>query len=304
MDMKPQRNAPDARYGLTLLELVVVLVILAIVATVAVQSLQPRVDSARASTTRQALEQLSKSIIGQRDMRQADGTPLLQGFIVDVGRNPKLSLQSEFPPLNRSPAETGTPDELWNPECALARDFPYSFRPGPKSPVDYSDVRLPCGWRGPYLQLPVGAKRLTDGWGRAFKFESNSLQEISLAHAETIPSMPGESVQQKLDGGRVVVTGTVVAAPDIDASATKVVLLVPDPSQSLDELAVLENEDAEPLFFQFSDVPVGLRTLVVTVGNERIAKYVYVPHSGLSLVLDARPPVNSGTHSDYAGEVP
>ncbi|MGB1931157.1 MAG: pilus assembly FimT family protein, partial [Mariniblastus sp.] len=157
---QPSHLIPRRRFrsGLTLLELMVVLVILAIVATVAVQSLQPQVDSQRFDSAARLLEEIKVATLGPSQKFQLDGTPIVSGFVADVGRFPRIETSEndteEFLSLG----------ELWSNENQLASQFPFQFRAGPEQPVDYSTIRLPCGWRGPYLQLPIGTKQLVDPW--------------------------------------------------------------------------------------------------------------------------------------------
>ena len=147
--------------GLTLLELMVVLVILAIVATVAVQSLQPQVDQQRFESASRLLTEIKSATVGPAQKYQLDGTPLISGFVADVGRCPQME---NSPTQSADQSQILT--ELWDSESELGSKFPYQFRPGPDQPIDYSSIRLPCGWRGPYLNLPAGSDSLKDPWGR------------------------------------------------------------------------------------------------------------------------------------------
>ncbi len=120
--------------GLTLVELVVVLLILTVLATVAVQMVEPQVDQARYDATRKTLENIRAAVIGDPDSRAPDGTPLVSGFVADMGRPPlaidELFVQGALPPL----------------------DF--------QSPPGDPDLKMAAGWNGPYLRLPMaGATR-------------------------------------------------------------------------------------------------------------------------------------------------
>ena len=153
------RKSPQ-RSALTLLELMVVLVILAIVATVALQSLGPRVETERLSAASRLVEEIKGAVIGPVQKYQIDNTPLISGFVSDVGRYPLAQSNSVE---EESPAILA---ELWDVETYLASQFPFQFREGPDQPIDYSNIRLPCGWRGPYLQLPIGQDNIVDPWGQ------------------------------------------------------------------------------------------------------------------------------------------
>jgi prepilin-type N-terminal cleavage/methylation domain-containing protein len=144
--MNPMRTRP----GLTLLELVVVLVILAILTTVAIEGTSGVIDQGRYDATQRTLQNVQNAIIGPTGQHEPDGTPLVTGFVADIGRLPLATADA-----------TGalTLDELWsNPNGVAA----FSFQP---AAAPDTDVLVPCGWRGPYLQLPLGTTQLRDGWG-------------------------------------------------------------------------------------------------------------------------------------------
>jgi len=266
--------------GFSLLELLVVLVILAIVATLAVNSLQPRVESARFEQTRNLLENIRQATIGQQGSRQTDGTPLVSGFLADIGRLPRANTDN---PVS-GPQDGMELSELWSTNGNLAKQFPFRFRSGPKTPVDYSQIQLPCGWRGPYLQLPMGTKTLTDAWGRPLQFEYSENATI-----DCVTWLPTGNVETELNcelkNGKVIVTGTLDFGQS-EPSSVQVVLLAPNPDSSLSELTVFADEDTNAGTFAFTDVPVGLRAIHVRVDDQQLTRYVQVPHHGLSLSLD------------------
>ncbi len=285
------------RAALTLLELLVVLLILAIVATIAVNSLQPRVEAARFEQTQKQLNNVVDATIGPRQSRQADGTPIITGFIADVGR---LPIEQSFSIASTTAETTGAsssaairhPDrqgielcELWDPNSQLALQFPFQFRSGPKSPVNYSDVNLPCGWRGPYLQLPMGTSSLRDPWNQPFEVETDLNREV-LSVTWKPQGSYDQPITTTLTDGKVSVTGTINFGQTIPSN-TEVVMLVPDPKSSQTELTVLSDEDDVVGTFSFQNVPVGLRAICINVDSQRLlTKYIQVPHQGLSLVFD------------------
>jgi type II secretory pathway pseudopilin PulG len=140
------------RHGLTLVELLVVLTILIILTTVAVVSTDQFLDQARYDATQRTLQNVQSAITGPGGQREPDGTPLITGFVADIGRLPLATADS-----------TGalTLDELWSNPSGLPA-FTLQQAPAPDT-----DVSILCGWRGPYLQLPLGSTQLTDGWGNA-----------------------------------------------------------------------------------------------------------------------------------------
>lgn len=282
------RSRPRHRSGLTLLELMVVLVILAIVATVALQSLQPRVDSQRVSATAMLLREVRDATIGPLQKYQTDGTPLVSGFVSDVGRLPLgESSDAEL-------ASVITLGELWDVQSGLAISFPYQFRSGPAQPIDYSKIRLPCGWRGPYLQLPIGMNSLKDPWGRlpeVLTDERGRAEFVRVLPPVTLPDeqAPAEerALQADLTIGKVQVTGKVLV-DNPESSTIQVALLTPNPDSSLSTLVVLDDEDSQADSFVFRDVPVGYRAVVADADGRREVKYLQVPHGGLTVTFDFR----------------
>ncbi len=268
--------------GLTLLELMVVLVILAIVATVAVRSLQPQVDNARFESASRLLNEVKNSSIGPIQKYQIDGTPLISGFVADVGRFPLV----ESP--NFEMEKSSVLSELWDPECELGARFPFQFRSGPSQPDDYSQIRLPCGWRGPYLQIPIGSNSLVDPWGRVPEALANSRGELTQLQI-MIPIQSTQTEPQRLAvdlaTGKVEVTGKVLLN-NPENGKVHAVLLTPDPNSSLTTLTVLDDEDEQPDSFLFRDVPIGLRAIVVDADGRRKTKYVQVTHDGAVVCFD------------------
>lgn len=151
-----------ARFGLTLIELVVVLAILAAVAGVAVQSLEPLADQARYEASQNTLRSSSDAMF-QRVVTNNDVT--FAGFVTDIGRLPvSVGL---VPELHAS--------ELWDNDRDLngVDDIPvFALEPfdDPKTSEDEgqrttNSLLVGAGWRGPYLQLPPGRNSLLDGFG-------------------------------------------------------------------------------------------------------------------------------------------
>lgn len=294
------------RAGLTLLELMVVLVILAIVATVAVRSLEPQVTTQRLQSSSRLLEEIRFAALGPVGKYQLDRTPLTSGFVADMGRLPRLEQAAE-------PAAPGSEDnrvparleELWDSQSPLAVNYPFQFRAGPNQPRDYSHVRIPCGWRGPYLQLAAGSRSLVDPWGRppTVRVAANGeISEVAIELPESLrpepvapsatgvpgdPSRDESALAVSLATGKVVVTGTVLLDNLQNASVTAV-LLTPDPETTLTSLALVADEDSQPDTFLFRNVPLGLRAVVIDVNGTQHTKYLQVTPGGNNLVFDLR----------------
>jgi prepilin-type N-terminal cleavage/methylation domain-containing protein len=261
------------RRGLTLVELLVVLTILAIMATVAVTSTQVIVDQGRYEATKRTLSNIEEAIVGPADQRQPDGSPLITGFIADVGR----------PPLVTGTEPTTQLAELW--DANLWSDYPFAVRAGPAIPTDYSDIRLPCGWRGPYTRLGPGITDLRDGWGNEFQIATSTPGDPVQAITWNTVSPYTEDLSVAVTSGLVTVSGTVTkdgAAP----SSASVVLLHPDPTRSATHLFVMDDEDLNVGTFVFRNVPIGLRAIRADIEGHLVTKYVYVPRTGLSLSLN------------------
>jgi len=133
MNPKPRNRSA----GFTLLELVVVLAVLAVMTGLAVRSLQELDDGHRFEASMRLLQSIEGAVLGD------DRAP---GFVSDLGRLPVAVGEGEL-----------TLAELWQPGGLP----PYDLR---RDPVD-PEVAVPCGWRGPYLSLPIGADTLRDAWG-------------------------------------------------------------------------------------------------------------------------------------------
>lgn len=154
------RQTPDditsnfQRRALTLIELLVVLVVLVILSTIAIRATDGVFAQSRYEATVRTIRQIDLAIMGDRDLRQDDGTPIISGFLADIGRLP-------IPPAGELLSGQNLA-ELW--DDTLWTTYPYQIR----SPQSHPSIRLACGWRGPYLKPGLGAGGVFDGWGRAF----------------------------------------------------------------------------------------------------------------------------------------
>ncbi|MEO1523895.1 MAG: prepilin-type N-terminal cleavage/methylation domain-containing protein [Planctomycetota bacterium] len=142
--------------GFTLVELVLVMLILAILATAALNVVDVRVDQTRFESTQQTLKDLETAIVGSANARAADGTRIVSGFVADVGRLP-ISIEELLAPPNNVPA------------FQVFRSDGNAAVVATEVPSD-QDITAVGGWNGPYLQLPVAASALTDGWNHPFNF--------------------------------------------------------------------------------------------------------------------------------------
>ena len=137
--------------GFTLIELLVVLAILAALSLVALRSTVGLQDRTRFESTARALENAQNAILGSDNGSPGDIEG--GGFLADMGRLPDFS--------NVDPAQRLI--ELWRAPSGVAANHL-------ATDTDDLEVRLSCGWRGPYLRLPTGrdpstTNALEDGWG-------------------------------------------------------------------------------------------------------------------------------------------
>lgn len=151
------KRIDQPKRGLTLLELVVVLAILAAIAAAASIATDRILARRRVEVTQQTISAFQRSVLGSfggaetiTSVSQPQAGSALEGFVADLGRVPVAT--GTDPELQLS--------ELWSNPNGME---PY----GRKSAPGDSEVFLNCGWRGPYVDMPIGATRLTDGWGRA-----------------------------------------------------------------------------------------------------------------------------------------
>jgi prepilin-type N-terminal cleavage/methylation domain-containing protein len=164
----------DPRRGLTLVELLVVLTILAIMATVAVTSTQVIVQQGRFEATQRTLTNVEEAILGPANQRQPDGTIMMSGFVADLGRLP-IAFGSD-PAIQLAELWDNDKNRDGNPDLDAFDLVRLNSDP---------EVLVPYGWRGVYLQLPLGTDQLRDGWGNRF----------DLLRSDMTPVADGESIE-------------------------------------------------------------------------------------------------------------
>ncbi|MEO1525752.1 MAG: prepilin-type N-terminal cleavage/methylation domain-containing protein [Planctomycetota bacterium] len=149
-------SAAPRRLGLTLFELVVVLAILAAMAAAASVATDRYILQRRAEITNSTLDSFRRSVLGNfgageqiRTVTSHESPTQISGFIADVGRLPAAFGSDAATQLS----------ELWSNPNGISG---YGLKTAPGDP----DVTLSCGWRGPYLDLPLGTASLHDGFGR------------------------------------------------------------------------------------------------------------------------------------------
>jgi len=147
----------------SLLELVVVLAILAALATVALRAVSNSQNQGRYQQTVRSLNDIRDAIVGPGNERNSDGTPLITGFVADVGRLPNIVVSPSDPLPALTPPQSGDPFN----ELLSANGIP-SF--GYYAASEDSSVKIGVGWQGPYIRLGVGPTYIRDGWGHSFQY--------------------------------------------------------------------------------------------------------------------------------------
>lgn len=279
------------RAGLTLLELLVVLVVLAILATAALRSTEAVIVESRYDATIEQLEELEAALVSEPG--NAAGS-----FVADIGRFPQ--------PHTPAPPEPGVIfQELWDPtDSPELVNYDFRIRSAP-SPDE--DVRLACGWRGPYIRLGVASDGLFDGWGNELLYEpigtdgdevvDSPLLQLGIRSLGADGSDDGgEENVYDADIVRIVDVGSIVEGRlsylqnvngedpvllEFNGSA-EVKLFLPDPAVS--ESLRIETATAENGSFIFNNVPAGRRALKAefVVGGEtyRAIRYFDVATTG------------------------
>lgn len=180
------------RSGLTLVEMLVALAIMMALASVAVVATTDIMDQSRFETTQRSLGEVEHAVLGPSGEHQPDGTLRVSGFVADIGRLPMVR---------------GVVGEVQLRELWMSADPSFTLPAfGIGTPLGDSEVRVPAGWRGPYLRFPPGTAKLVDGWNNSY---------LSLRADET-PAPDGEEVKIVRTLGRDIQVGG--TGPDEDLS--------------------------------------------------------------------------------------
>jgi hypothetical protein len=164
--------------------------------------------------------------------------PYVPGFLSDLGRLPMVISDGDRELL-----------ELWQIPAGVA---PSHLE---QDPVD-SEVLLAVGWRGPYLQLPVGSSRVSDGFGSPLQVKNDGRWLVLAPGADEREGGQGYDADLSVtlldpsagvDRIHAVVAGTVTvtATPPSGAWTVKVFAYSPDPLTGKLH-AILEDKTAPP----------------------------------------------------------
>jgi prepilin-type N-terminal cleavage/methylation domain-containing protein len=183
---------------MTLLELLVVVAILAVLASVAIQSTSEVGNQTRYDATQKSLAVFRDAVLGPQGQTTPDGSPLITGFVADMGRPPRSrgilhpdlgtlyglsELHSEVLPASLQAyglyaatttlvATNGTIVGVSSTNTTLLYD---------------TNLRIPAGWRGPYVRKPSTEGTMVDGWNKWLV--SRLDLGTSLAEMNTWPTM-------------------------------------------------------------------------------------------------------------------
>ncbi|MEM8550609.1 MAG: hypothetical protein AAGF10_07440 [Verrucomicrobiota bacterium] len=145
------------------------LAILATLGTVIITQTAGLAGEARYEQTVRTLEQLEQSVIGRQPAAGEDPTAISPGFVSDMGRLP----------LVVADGSSFTLAELWDSDLFdLTEDL--FFRPRLLEGLD-EELEMFSGWRGPYVNLPIGSNDLRDGWGVGYQLEDETGSPVTAA---------------------------------------------------------------------------------------------------------------------------
>lgn len=147
--------------GFTLVELIIVLGIIAVLTHLAVREAGKFSNMNRRTQANRQLESIRDAIVGKDENFET-------GFFADMGRLPCAVEQT-----NSNGSVFFSLAELWQkPDGAQAYGVVQAVSSNiiEGNPLESDpDVFVPCGWRGPYVRLPLGSDRLRDPWGNPYE---------------------------------------------------------------------------------------------------------------------------------------
>ncbi|MBU6152758.1 MAG: type II secretion system protein GspG [Bdellovibrionales bacterium] len=242
----PKNEHPNSQ-GFTLIEVLMVVGLIAILALASMDMLADYVDESRYQETIAKLEQLKVALVGDPAIRN-QGIRTSFGIFGDLGGLPAAPTPGLGALISNSSYPAFAPD---------------------------NGVRLSFGWSGPYLTLPnPGASVDTDAWGTAIQYDTsgNKLTLTSYGanrepggtglNADIVVSVPTEALY-------ATVSGFICDNGGPFDSEARVHLSFPDGTGGLRE----EGLDLGPGgngYFRFSQVPFGVRSLIIKVTGQMI----------------------------------
>ncbi len=181
MKIPPRRHPPSRNSALTLLELLIVITILAILTTLAARTLTTVGDQTKFDSNEALVREFRRALLGNPTAVQSDYTPAISGFIGDLGRLPRVVLDTSLYAAEGEGHADPTPAGYNLPEMlTIGPAMAFSLYPldintlvwtnlataALPSPIDTtSGCKLGVGWRGPYMQ-GFTQNYLRDSWGK------------------------------------------------------------------------------------------------------------------------------------------
>lgn len=229
------------------------LVLIGILSALAMDMVGDSIEEARFEQTRQEMRQIADALLGNTSLKQ-DGVRTSFGFFGDVG-----ALPAALTALTTNPSL---------PEWAVS-----------------SDVRFGYGWNGPYLvtNASSGDSLSTDEWGRAYVY-SPEATPATLTSLGRDGEVGGTGYDQDLEvtldyqGQEATVTGFLSSGGSPFVGDAEIEFNYPDGngviSQPTDTIAA---SDPDPGKFEFTSVPMGLRSLTIYIPSKAAATQTIGP---------------------------
>jgi prepilin-type N-terminal cleavage/methylation domain-containing protein len=159
--------------ALTLLELLVVVAILAVLASIAVRVTGDVESETRIKASQESLAGIKSAILGEVNSSGGFGGSQTMGFVSDIGRVPRARtvVGADFSYLALtelySLSNPGLRSyQVWtNTASNLVIDGDVAPA-GTSTHLTDSNLRIPSGWRGPYLRLKSVQEGIRDGWSK------------------------------------------------------------------------------------------------------------------------------------------
>lgn len=233
-----------SEFGFTLIELLLVLSLVSIVSVVSISMVGSSIDEARFNDTLSRMQQLKTAIIGNTDQREGNVRNSF-GYLGDLGAIPSAA--------NGLGALTTKPSTF--PNWAVN-----------------SVVRFGLGWNGPYVSSSFNSNPLLDGWGNAFVYNPTS-NPPNITSLGSDGANGGTGYKQDIvltipnELKAATVYGFISSGGGPYSSTATVELYYPNGSGAVQTATANLNAGDKGLF-QFSNIPLGKRSLTVFTPNK------------------------------------
>lgn len=175
----------------TLVEMLVVMIVMVALATVAVQTSSRFVDQSRYEGTERALDVIEEAILGVSGFSAGYESVPIRGFVADMGRLPEaVDVDGDL-----------TLQELWENTTGMPA---FSV----KQAASDSAVVLAWGWRGPYVNLPLGDEALKDKWGDLFELRDAAGVSVAAGDEVALIQSTGAAEEVYQEGLAVLISDT------------------------------------------------------------------------------------------------